>query len=139
MTPEPLRQPQIDWLLSAGVTMDAACWPEAILAINGVFYFPDDDAFWEPMASGRKLRGHFCLGEDNITDADTYSFDGALRLWETPLEWLKAGRAGIVVIDWSRAFDHLRDAPRVSVPKSLMPQYTKWMKPPRLPQVRVIA
>ncbi len=139
MTPQPLRQSHIDWLLSHGVTIEAMIWPEAMLACGGEFYFPDDDAFWEPKAKGRKLRGHFCLGADNILDADNYSFDGPLVIHETPLAWLKANRRGIVVIDWSRAFDQLRDCPRVSVPKSLMAVYRKHMKVPRMPDVRIVA
>ncbi len=139
MTPKPMRQSHIDWLLSHGVTIEAMCWPEAMLASGCTFYFPDDDAFWEPIATGRKLRGHFCLGADSILDASNYSFDGALVIHETPLAWLKANRNGIVVIDWNRAFDNLRDCPRVAVPRSLMPLWRKWMKPPRLPDVRIAA
>ncbi len=139
MKPQPLRQSHIDWLLSYGVTIEAMIHPEAMLARGGTFYFPDDDAFWEPKASGRQLTGHFCLGADNILDADQYSFDGALHVYETPMAWLKSNRNGIVVIDWSQIFHQLQDAPRVSVPKSLMPLYKKWMRPPRMPEVRFAA
>lgn len=138
MTPQPLRQSHIDWLLSHGVTIDAMIYPEAMLASGGTFYFPDDDAFWEPK-NNNKLTGHFCLGADEILETSHYSFDGALPVFETPLQWLKANRRGIVVIDWSRAFDNLRDCPRVSVPRSLMPLWKKHMRPPRLPTVRIAA
>lgn len=138
MTPAPLKQAHLDYLLRLGVTMEAICWPQAMLYIKeepSTLYFPDDDATWQPK-HGDKLTGHFCLGADNIMDADNYSFDGALEIHETPLQWLKTGRRGIVVIDWSRIFHQLQDAPRVSVPKSLMAVYRKHMKPPRLPDVR---
>lgn len=139
MTPQPLRQSHINWLLSYDVSIETMIYPEAMLASGGTFYFPDDDAFWTPKAQGRTLEGHFCLGESNILNANQYSFDGALQIYEEPIAWLRSGRNGIVVIDWSRAFDQLRDCPRISVPRSLLPVYRKWMKPPRLPDVRIAA
>ena len=139
MTPQPLRQSHIDWLLSAGVTMDAICRPEAMLYLDDgeAMYFPDDDVMWWYKTG--EMEGHFCLGADNITDAGVYALDGALEIFETPMAWLKANRRGIVVIDWSRAFDELRHAPRVSVPKSLLAKYRAAMKPPRMPDVRIAA
>ncbi len=138
MTPAPLRQSHIAWLIKNGVTMEAACWPVAImLADHDTFYFGDDDAFWNPKTG--KVTGHFCLGADNILDADQYSFDGALQIYETPLAWLKSNRNGIVVIDWSQIFHQLRDCPRLQIPKALMPVYRKHMRVPRLPDVRIAA
>ncbi len=137
MKPQSLQQSQLDWLLKQGVTMDALLWPSAVIWLDYGFYFQDDDAIWNPKTG--KITGHFCLGADNILDADNYSVDGALQIHETPLAWLKANRNGIVVIDWSRCFDQLRDCPRVAVPKSLMAVYRRHMKPPRLPDVRIAA
>lgn len=134
MTPQPLRQPHIAWLMKHNIPWPAILYPQAMLYADESLYFPDDDAFWWPKSG--KLSGHFCLGADNILDADNYSFDGALVIHETPLQWLLAMRRGIVVISWAMAFDQLRDAPRVSVPKSLMARYKQHMKPPRLPDVR---
>lgn len=130
----PLPQAQLDWLLTQGVPMDAILWPEAIEWAGDNVYVIDGNHFWD--ADSGFVGGYFCLGEDNISDANAYSFDGALRLWETPLEWLKANRTGIVVIDWTQAFDRLRDCPRLAVPKGLMGKYKQWMKVPRMPDVR---
>ncbi len=139
MTPKPMRQSHIDWLLSHGVTIEAMCWPEAMLwcGERKAFYFPDDDAYWNPHAI--RIEGHFCLGADNIIAPENYIFDGALQIHESPLAWLKANRSGIVVIDWSRCFDQLRDCPRLQIPRSLMPLYKKHMRVPRVPEVRLAA
>ena len=81
-----------------------------------------DTVFWHPR-SGRlaSWTGRaFALGEQIIDEAATYSFDCALNIFDGPLAWLRARRDGIVVLDWSRAFDRLRDAPRVAIAEPLL-------------------
>jgi hypothetical protein len=109
--------------------------------VNGPLWFafiePEDIVFWEPRTgalatwNGRA----FALGESMIDNASTYSFDFALNVFASPLDWLRAERDGIVVVNWDRAFDYLRDCPRVAVDKALRPLYLRQMKPPRLPEV----
>ena len=57
----------------------------------------------------------FAIGEGAIANPATYSFDCNLNVFADPIEWLKHGRDGTVIIRWSGCFDKLRDAPRVAV------------------------
>jgi hypothetical protein len=159
----PLTEPsqsELDWLLKAGVEIKALIDPEpmrvaaGLRAADGLFepdadsprwlafdeVTTDDIVFWQPrlgmMAcwTGRT----FALGQDIIDNAATYSFDCALNIFADPLEWLRARRDGIVVLDWSRAFDRLRDTPRIAIAESLLHTYQRVMKPPRMPELFVI-
>lgn len=80
----------------------------------------------------------FALGEQAIADASTYSFDCNLNIFSDPMDWLRARRDGIVVLDWTRAFDNLRDAPRIALAESLLPLYRRHMRPARLPELSII-
>jgi hypothetical protein len=42
-------------------------------------------------------------------------------------------------VDWTRAFDRLRDAPRIAIEEELLPLYRRFMKPARVPDLFVIA
>ena len=138
-----LSWPQFQYLLTAGVPAPAIVYPylpETFTDAHGArwLHFPDDDVDWRPTTG--ELRGRWCLGEDAITDPDTYWNGDALRVYATPLEWMIAGRRrGVVIRDWSMVFDRLRDVPRVSVPAGLVAQYRKWMKPTRVPEMAVTA
>jgi hypothetical protein len=53
--------------------------------------------------------GHSCmLGEDNLSGAQPEP-DGAVRVHADPLDWFKAGRAGVVVLKPEWAAPKLRD------------------------------
>lgn len=151
------HQQHIDWLLKNGVTVPAMVNPLAILLARGerlangrfeaietgphwfVFDEPEDIVFWQPRTGqlatyeGRA----FALGEDAIHNPATFSFDGHLNIFSDPLDWLRAKRDGIVVLDWTRAFDWLRDCPRVSVDEKVLPLYKRHMHPPQLPELYV--
>ena len=101
----------------------------------------DDLVFWCPRTNEfASLRGRaFALGEDNVADSTTYQFDAHLHVHADVLSWLRDEGRGIVVTDWSRAFDRLRDVPRVAVAERLLPFYREAMKPKRLPELSVIA
>ena len=91
---------------------------------------PDQTASWN---------GHaFALGQGMIDAAATYVFDCALNIFASPLDWLRARRDGIVVLDWTRAFDRLRDAPRIAIAEELLPLYRRHMKPARMPELFVV-
>jgi hypothetical protein len=105
-----------------------------------VFPEAEDAVYWQPQ-SGKLATWNgraFALGEDAIYNAETYAFDCHLNIFPDPLEWLRDGCDGIVVLDWSRAFDTLRDCPRIAVQESVVFQYRKHMKPARLPKLFVI-
>ena len=65
--------------------------------------------------SARDWRGHaFCLGDmDRCFSPPTWFDGGGLRVHRTPLEWLKAGGDGIVVLKLELCWAHLRHVPRV--------------------------
>lgn len=154
-----LSQSQIDWLLKAGVSVEAMVQPDAILVARGrkahdgrfeddgegqpwlAFIELEDCVYWQPRTgelctwNGRA----FALGEAAIDDAATYALDGWLNIFADPLDWLRAGRHGCVVVDWTQAFDRLRDAPRIAVAETILLQFRRHMQPPRLPEVAVIA
>ena len=153
-------QDELDWLLRAGVDIMAVASPVPMkVAIGHVgpdgllepncfgkrwlaFEEPgsDDTVFWHPRTqvlarwSGRA----FALGQDVVDNPGTYSFDCALNIFDDPLGWLRARRDGIVMLDWSRAFDRLRDAPRIAIAESLLPLYRRHMRPARVPELFVV-
>jgi hypothetical protein len=152
-----LRQDHIDWLLKLGVDIETMIRPAAMLLAYGhkahdgrfeeggqvpwlVFPEPEDCIYWQPRTgdlttwNGRA----FALGEGLIYQPETYAFDCSLNIFASPLEWLQAKRDGIVVLDWSRAFDQLRECPRIAVSEAVLFQYRRHMKPGRLPELFVI-
>jgi hypothetical protein len=100
----------------------------------------DDIVFWQRQTgrlatwSGRA----FALGQPAIDEAATYSFDCSLNIFDDPLDWLRSRRDGIVVLDWTRAFDRLRDAPRIALAERLLPIYRRHMRPAHLPELSII-
>lgn len=159
---EGLRQAQIDRLLRAGVTIQTLMWPTLVTATRGqrgqdgrfdydprqrpdwLAFEEDEDFVFCPFRQladdeppfATVMGRSFALGEANIDNAGTYCFDGWLSVWPTPLAWLKAGRRGIVIVDWSRMFDRLRDAPRIlGETVRLAEKIDTLMHPARLPVI----
>lgn len=132
--PLPLRQQHLDWLLAKGVTVPMMIHPSGILYADDCLFFQEEDCFWRPKTG---WLSRWCLGEAAIDDPHSYSFDHALQVHSDPLAWLMAGREGIVVHDWSQAYERLRRCPRISLPKDLAARYRKAMKHPELPVVSV--
>jgi hypothetical protein len=101
---------------------------------------PVDVGFWHAR-SGRTatlLNYGFALGEHLIDNPGVYSFHGALKIHANPVEWLRAGRDGVVILDWTRAFDRLRDCPRIAVDEPLLAKYRAAMQPPHMPDLFVM-
>jgi hypothetical protein len=100
----------------------------------------EDMVFWQRKTgrlttwSGRA----FALGQAAIDEAATYSFDCSLNIFDDPLDWLRSRRDGIVVLDWTRAFDRLRDAPRIALAENLLPLYRRHMRPAHMPELSII-
>ncbi|AMS42473.1 hypothetical protein [Aminobacter aminovorans] len=156
---DPLDQTHIDYLRHAGVTVPAMINPTPVMmatgagAHDGLFdHHPDgepwlafeeheDCVFWNPRHGRFATYANrvFALGQAVIDEAATYSFDCALNVFDNPLGWLLAKRDGIVVLDWTRAFDRLRDAPRIALAESLLPLYRRHMKPARTPELFIVS
>jgi len=161
-----IRQIMFDWLLAKGIhPLAVGSGPNSPLKVahgqcaddgwfdvdpSGDPHFgilvedrggPVDVAFWHAR-SGRiatLLNYGFALGEELIENPGVYSFHGALKIHANPVEWLRAGRDGIFVLDWGRAFDRLRYCPRITVPPCLLNVYQQSMKPQHMPEVFVLA
>lgn len=155
----PIEFARFDWLLKAGVPVETliALTPLRIAtghrAEDGIF--EDDEAgagflvfeeaedviFWQPRTGeiATAFNRAFALGEEAIYNPGTYAFDCRLSILSSPLNWLRNRCDGCVVLDWRRAFDRLRDAPRVAISEDLLFLYKRHMRPPHLPEVSVIA
>lgn len=142
MTPDvPISWPRIEWLLKRGVPRDviARCVNLRTVGDAIAFYeeIDDDVVLWSPR-SGELVadRGRaFALG-----GSDLNASSGALqplRIFAGPLDWLKSGGNGLVVVDWRQAFDRLRDVPQVAVAEAVLFQYRRAMQP-TTPKVAVI-
>lgn len=128
-----MKQPQIDWFLRQGVPVEALHRPSCIITerrgSNDWLYFYEDDALWQPKSGELVSRTFWCLG--------TYEPNVSVTIHATPLDWLRASRTGIVVIDWSQAYDNLYRLPRVFLPASLRAKYDDAMRPPALPHIEI--
>ena len=153
---------ELSWLNERGVGPDDLINPWPIGACNVRFergtFTPDPDgeraltillldfghdavdiAAWAPR-SGRIASYYgsaFAINEPAIFNPVTYMCDGALHVHETPLEWLREGRTGIVIIEPENAYHYLRTAERISVDvDAFAAKLAKWIEPPR-PEARL--
>ena len=119
-----LKDIEIGWLLDQGVSPAAMLLQPEIRAANVVFLDgntfdfdesgirafvfkeldSDDLVAWRPasrtlperLATWRAVA--FALGQDSIFNPATYFMDGKLHVHADPLDWLRAGREGIVIV-----------------------------------------
>lgn len=149
---------QVDWFRSRGMSEKALKGPPSVMLAHG---YKAPDGLFEESAAGeawlafpeaedvvywRRRTNEFCtwngrafaIGQDAIDDITTFTFDNCLNIFASPLDWLRAGRDGIVIVNWSQAFDRLRDVPSVAPEAALLQKYEKSMVPKRLPRVFVI-
>lgn len=157
----PLSRPgqaDLDWLIREGVSTAAMVQPLPVMIATGrmaadglfehaaegerwlAFEEAEDVVFWQPRrgAIATYAGRAFALGEAAIDNPGTYAFDCALNIFDDPLEWLRAKRDGIVVLDWKRAFERLREAPGIAVAEELLPLYRRHMRPARMPELFVV-
>jgi len=77
--------------------------PDDILAVidQGII----DAVAWQPSTGqvATRLGVGAMLGEGQIGREGIGSVNLALPVWRTPLDWLRAGRCGVVVLDWNAA------------------------------------
>lgn len=143
MTDIPITWKIVSWLLARGVPQNMAPQMASLRVVDRQLAFyeqiSDDVVLWRLEAGElSSLHGRaFALGEENILNAGTYAFDCGLVIYDNPTDWLRDEGRGIVPLRWELAFDWLRDAPRVTVTKSLLPAYRKAMKTP-LPELAVL-
>jgi len=85
------------------------------------------------------LRGYgFCLGDaDDVLNTATYFDGGMLWVHETPLQWLLAGRRGIVIVRRDFCNAYLAHSQRLAFPTvEFASKVERWMQPPK-PTVRL--
>ncbi|RVO82093.1 hypothetical protein CN084_04600 [Sinorhizobium medicae] len=151
-------QQHIDWLLDCGVPLEALTRPPLVLFARGVMahdgcfendadgeawlVFPEatDCIFWQPRSGAVACWNGRCfaLGEDVIHAAATYGFGGCLNVFANPLDWLRAKRDGIVILNWNLTFNRLRDCPRIAIAETLVNTLERHLKPPRVPEIFVL-
>jgi hypothetical protein len=155
-------QIELNWLIRQGVTWDALVktWPISACRVqfNGRTFYPDpngvraitiavidygeiiDIAAWQPR-SGRVASwlGHaFCIDQDQVSNPATFFADGALRVHRTPLEWLRAGRDGIVILRPELSYIYLGRCHRLWVADvQFAARLRRWLQPPT-PTVEII-
>ena len=119
-----LNQEAIDWLLASGVTIDTVATPWAVRSARVTFeptgrYRPcpglgefayvlpliDDGIVdlvaWSPKndrLASRLGRGG-ALGQGRLGIEGVGTTDRPLPVWRSPLNWLRAGRRGVVIAD----------------------------------------
>ena len=120
-------QTALDWLRDRGVAIDAITSPWGVrvarVVFDGARYAPAprvgsfafifaiidgdiiDAAAWEPKTG--KIASRFgigaLLGEGQIGRDQLGTMGRALPVWRSPLEWLRDGRKGVVIVDAQRA------------------------------------
>ena len=149
---------ELEWLFAHGVPSDAMAEPWPIRSVRVVFdglhgfdftrdgepaiIFKAEDRgeeldliAWQPR-TGKLASWHgntFCLGDlSQIDNPATYFMDGALRVHASPLEWLRAGREGIVILRRDFAYAHLRFCPRILCEDPARAErLERWLQAPR--------
>ena len=151
---------ELRWLLHQGIS-DAALWPISGATVRfdrGTFDLDDagelaltfraedcgeivDLIAWQPRTNQlASWRGQaFCLGDvDDVFNPATYFAGDALRVHETPLQWLLADRDGIVILrhDWAHAY--LGNCQRIVCPDARLAREVEvWVQSPR-PTVEIL-
>ena len=154
---------ELRWLLAEDIAGDAMASPWPIRGANAkfedrVFAFDEtgergiifraedrgetiDLVAWQPH-SGKLAAWQsraFCLGDlEQVLSPATYFAGGALRVHRTPLEWLRAYRDGIVIVQPHLTYAYLRNARRLSFADAAHArQVEEWLKTPK-PSVELL-
>jgi hypothetical protein len=127
---------ELRWLRGQGVSRAALLYPWPIGATNVTFYgntfefdshgervltFLVEDidvvdiAAWQPRTGklATWLAAGFAIGQEAIFNPATYFAGGALRVYETPVQWLQAEREGIVIVRPNVAHAYLPNCQRL--------------------------
>ena len=164
-----LNQAQINWLLRQGVMPLSIVTPEPIYiapgsrADGGFFYHqkPDDPKmpgwlalqpselefadifYWHPasriFAWEFGYRRGFALGQDILENPGATALGQAINIYADVMTWLKAGREGLVIVDWDQAHARLRHVGHVAVDPAILALYKFHMPTTRLPRVSVLS
>jgi hypothetical protein len=154
------NEAEIRWLFEQGVPDTAMLEPTPIRAANAAFLDgntfdfdsgggrtfifkvldSDDLIAWDPKRNALATwRGAaFALGQDAIWNPASYFMDSALRVHRTPLDWLKADRDGICIVQPKWTYALLRHARTLAFADPVFAQQVKrWLRPPKS-EVKII-
>jgi hypothetical protein len=147
---------ELRWLRSQGVSRAAILCPWSIGATNVTFngntfeldakgervltFLVEDCgevidiAAWRPCT--RKLAtwlgSGFAIGQEAIFNPATYFVGDALHVHETPLQWLKADREGIVILRPDLAPAYLSNCQRIRCSEAAYARLVEqWLQPPK--------
>ena len=143
---------EIRWLLAQGVSDTAMLKPTPIRAGNVrfldgatfdfdagaaralIFTEERDLVAWSPrtgqLASWRGVA--FALGEEAVFNPASWFVGFGLHAYRLPLDWLCAGREGIVIVRPRLTYAMLRHVPRLIVEDvELGRQLRRWLRPPK--------
>jgi hypothetical protein len=128
-----LREGKVRFL--AGNTFEFTDEEDGIRAL--IFIEPNDELIaWRPGLSIASFHGRsYALNEHALCNPATWFDDGKLRIHRTPLEWLKADRNGIVIVQPAFTYYELRRAAErgLSFADQLHKQQVKrWLEPPKV-------
>lgn len=91
-----------------------------------------------PLTKLRLMGRAFALGEAAIDMGATYFGSGALQVWRSPLDWLRAEGRGIVIVDRSGVYERLRDVPSIAGEDLEHGRQLQNALIPRRPRARVV-
>jgi hypothetical protein len=95
---------------------------------------------WQPQIGAlASWRGQaFCLGDvDDAFNPATYFAGGVMRVHKTPLQWLLAGRDGIVIVRKDFAHAYLANCQRLAFSEARFAHtVARWLQPPK-PMVEI--
>jgi len=153
---------EVRWLRSQGVSRSAILhpWPLGATTVkfngdtfqldpNGervlTFLVEDcgeviDIAAWQPRTGklATWLGAGFAIGQEAIFNTATYFADGVLRVHETPLQWLKAEREGIVIVRPDLGYAYLAHCQHVACSGARFgKKLDLWLQPPK-PTVEIL-
>jgi hypothetical protein len=126
LRPTHIRAANVTFLDSYTFDFDAAGVPALL------FEEDEDWIAWQPKTGqiASWASKAFALGQDAIFNPATYFVGSMLRVHQSPLEWLKAERDGIVIVQPQYAHSYLRDACMSCGDQTFAKQLTEWIQPP---------
>ncbi len=143
---------EVKWLTKRGMKFDALWgrWPVGATTLDGVRYlafmtfdgeYPVDIDLWQPRTGELRAysgRAVFLGDLEEVMNSATYFADGYLIIHADPLEWLRANREGVVIVNEKLAGAYLRDRPGVFCPDPEVAKKLKHLVRSPKPTVKIL-
>ena len=146
-----------NWLRDKGVTEQAINNPVPVRMArgrkgkNGVFIHDPKGPVWFAVEELTDIlyyepRTHeiawefgqaFAFGQDELHNPYASAL-GPLQVYETLVDWLLAGRRGLIIVQWAWCFDYLRDVAKIETPsEDFRRKLDRAMQPLHMPKILV--